>query len=172
MMKKQLLAAALALTALPASADILGLSVGATAGAAQLDYDGRSEYGYEYGVNASYQLNDFFSVNAGVVRGSGEVESDLSASDNDIDYTAVPVTFRGDLPLLIGSLYAKAGANYYDVDIERDGLKGNDDGWGFTGGVGFMFTLLPFIDLSLGYEYRDMGEVENNAILFGVGIGL
>lgn len=172
MMKKQLLAAALALTALPASADILGLSVGATAGAAQLEYDDKSEYGYEYGVNASYQLNDFFSVNAGVVQGSGEVESDLSASDNDIDYTAIPVTFRGDIPLLIGSLYAKAGANYYDVDIERSGAKSNDDGWGFTGGVGFMFTLLPLIDLTLGYEYRDMGDVENNAVLLGVGIGL
>ncbi len=68
-MKKCLLAAMLALTALPASADIFGLSVGATAGAAQLDFKDSKEYGFEYGVNASYQLNDFFSINAGVVQG-------------------------------------------------------------------------------------------------------
>ena len=67
-MKKTLLAAMLAFTALPASADIFGLSVGATAGAAQLDFQGNKEYGYEYGLNASYALNDFFSINAGVVQ--------------------------------------------------------------------------------------------------------
>ncbi|RWX56376.1 porin family protein [Photobacterium chitinilyticum] len=171
-MKKSLLAAMLALTALPASADIFGLSVGATAGAAQLDFKGNTEYGFEYGVNASYQLNDFFSINAGVVQGSAEVDAELSASKNDIDYTAFPVTFRGDIPLLIGSLYAKAGTNYYDVDIEQSGVKATDDGWAFTGGAGFVFTLLPLVDLSLGYEYRDMGEVKNNAVVVGVDISL
>lgn len=171
-MKKSLLAAVLALTALPASADIFGLSVGATLGAAQLDYDGQSEYGYEYGVNATYRLNDFFSVNAGVVQGSGEVDSDLSEAQNDIDYTAIPVTLRGDIPLLIGNLYAKAGTNYYDVDIERSGVKQNDDGWAFTGGAGFVLTLLPLIDVSIGYEYRDMGDVENNAVVLGVDLNI
>lgn len=171
-MKKTLLAAMLALTALPASADIFGLSVGATAGAAQLDFQGNKEYGYEYGLNASYALNDFFSINAGVIQGSGEVDSNLSASKNDIDYTAFPVTLRGDLPLLIGSLYAKAGTNFYDVDVARDGVKATDDGWAFTGGAGFVLTLLPLVDLSLGYEYRDMGEVTNNAVVVGVDISL
>jgi len=171
-MKKCLLAAMLALTALPASADIFGLSVGATAGAAQLDFKDNKEYGFEYGVNASYQLNDFFSINAGVVQGSAEVDANLSTSKNDIDYTAFPVTFRGDIPLLIGSLYAKAGTNYYDVDIEQSGVKATDDGWAFTGGAGFVLTLLPLVDLSLGYEYRDMGEVKNNAVVVGVDISL
>ncbi|MCW8328757.1 porin family protein [Photobacterium sp. SDRW27] len=171
-MKKRLLFTLLALMALPASADILGVSVGASAGAARLDFDGNSEYGFEYGLNATYQINDIFSVNAGVVQGSAEVDSDLSEADNDIDYTAFPITVRGDIPLLIGSLYAKAGTNYYDVDIESQGIKNSDDGWGFTGGAGFVLTIIPLVDLSLGYEYRDMGDVENNAVILGVGVGL
>ncbi len=105
-------------------------------------------------------------------RGSAEVDANLSTSKNDIDYTAFPVTFRGDIPLLIGSLYAKAGTNYYDVDIEQSGVKATDDGWAFTGGAGFVLTLLPLVDLSLGYEYRDMGEVKNNAVVVGVDISL
>jgi len=28
------------------------------------------------------------------------------------------------------------------------------------------------VDLSLGYEYRDMGEVKNNAVVVGVDISL
>ncbi|MGF1724358.1 porin family protein [Photobacterium nomapromontoriensis] len=156
----------------PASADIFGLSVGATAGAAQIKYDGHDDYGFEYGINAAYQFNDMISVNAGVVQGSAEINADGQSAKNDIDYTAFPITIRGDLPLLIGNLYAKAGTNYYDYDIENSGMKGSDDGWGFTGGAGFVFTLLPFIDLSLGYEYRDMGDVTNNSILFGIGTSL
>lgn len=171
-MNKCVLAALLAVTALPASAEILGLSVGGTVGAAQLDYDGNSEYGFEYGLNATYELNDFFSINAGVVQGSAEVDSDLSEAANDIDYTAFPLTFRGDFPLLIGSLYAKAGTNYYDVDIESPGRKINDDGWGFTGGAGFALTIFPLVDFSLGYEFREMGDVDNNAIILGVDISL
>ena len=172
MVKKSVLAALLALSALPASAELLGVSVGATAGAAQIDYEGNSEYGFEYGINATYRLNDFFSVNAGVVQGSAEVDSDLSEAVNDIDYTAFPLTFRGDFPLLIGSLYAKAGTNFYDVDIEAPGLDESDDGWGFTGGVGFALTIFPLVDFSLGYEYREMGDVENNAIILGVDVGI
>ncbi|MGF1757656.1 porin family protein [Photobacterium sagamiensis] len=171
-MKKILLAATLALICMPASADILGLSVGASVGAASIEYDGNSEYGFEYGINATYQINDIFSVNAGVVQGSAEVDASGNATKNDIDYTAFPLTLRGDFPLLIGSLYAKAGTNYYDVDRELSGITVTDDGWGFTGGAGVVLTLIPLVDFTLGYEYRDMGDVTNNAVIFGVGIGL
>ncbi|WP_299018348.1 porin family protein [uncultured Photobacterium sp.] len=171
-MKKCLLATVLALASLPASADILGLSVGATAGGSNVEFDGNSEYGFEYGINAKYQFSDMFSINAGVIQGSADVEANLQSADNEIDYTAFPVTLRGDIPLLIGNLYAKAGANYYDVDIESPGVKENDDGWGFTGGAGVVLTLLPLLDFSLGYEYRNMGDVESNAIVLGVQLGI
>ncbi|MGF1689121.1 porin family protein [Photobacterium japonica] len=160
------------LYSLPVSADVLGLSFGATAGAARIEYDGNDDYGFEYGVNAAYHFNDMFSVNAGLVQGRAEVSSDLSSAKNDIDYTAFPLTLRGDIPLVIGNVYAKVGTNYYDYDIDTPGMRSSDDGWGFTGGAGFVFTLLPFVDLSLGYEYRDMGDVTNNSILFGVGASL
>ncbi|PSV49268.1 porin family protein [Photobacterium indicum] len=169
-MKKLLLAATLVLTCLPASADILGISVGASAGASRVDYKGNTDTGYEYGIDGTYHINDIFSVNVGIVQGSADVDDDISSFKNDIDYTAVPITLRGDLPLLIGSLYAKAGTSYYDVDISNASFK--DDGWGFTGGAGFVLTLIPLIDLTLGYEYRDMGEVENNAVVLGVGFRL
>lgn len=172
MMKKYLIAAALLLGSLPVSAEIFGLSAGATAGGANVKFDGNSDYGFEYGVNASYQFNDMLSINAGVVQGSADVDANLQTADNEIDYTAFPVTIRGDLPLLIGNLYAKAGTNYYDVDIESPGVQINDDGWGFTGGAGFVFTLLPLFDLSLGYEYRNMGDVESNAVVLGVQLGI
>ncbi|MGF1699582.1 porin family protein [Photobacterium makurazakiensis] len=170
-MKKLGVAAIVFALSAPVHADILGLSVGAHAGSAKVEYDGNSEYGFEYGINGSYQINDIFSLNAGVVQGSADVDSNLGAS-NDIDYTAFPLTVRGDIPLLIGSVYAKIGTNYYDYDIERPGSKIEDDGWGFTGGAGVVFSMLPFIDLSLGYEYRDMGDVTNNAIMFGIGASL
>ncbi|MFZ6043589.1 outer membrane beta-barrel protein, partial [Vibrio natriegens] len=91
---------------------------------------------------------------------------------NDIDYTAFPLTLRGDIPLLIGSVYAKAGTNYYDYDVDNPVTGKSDDGWGFTGGAGVVFTLLPIVDISLGYEYREMGAVKNNAILLGIGASL
>ncbi|MFB9933863.1 porin family protein [Photobacterium aphoticum] len=156
----------------PVSADLLGFSFGASAGAARIEYDGNDDYGFEYGVNASYHFNDMLSVNAGVVQGSAEVDSNLSSAKNDIDYTAFQLTLRGDIPLVIGNAYAKVGTNYYDYDIDTPGMRDTNDGWGFTGGAGFVFTLLPFIDLSLGYEYRDMGDVTNNSIIFGVGASL
>ncbi|PSW20847.1 porin family protein [Photobacterium sanctipauli] len=154
----------------PVSADILGLSVGAHAGGARVEYDGESDNGFEYGINASYHFNDLISANVGVVQGSADV--DANGVTNDIDYTAFPLTLRADIPLLIGSVYAKAGTNYYDYDIDTPGNRDSDDGWGFTGGAGVVFTMLPFIDLSLGYEYRDMGDVTNNAIMFGIGASL
>ncbi|MBV7264409.1 porin family protein [Photobacterium sp. WH77] len=171
-MKKLMLSAALALLSLPASAEILGLSVGANAGASRLEYDGNSDYGYEYGVNASYQVTSIFSVNAGLAIGSAEVDSKLSSAKNDIDYTSVPLTLQADIPLLVGSVYARAGTNYYDVDRKLSGVTHKDDGWGFAGGAGFVLGIIPLLDLTLGYEYRDMGDVDSNAILLSVGFGL
>ncbi|PSW04473.1 porin family protein [Photobacterium lipolyticum] len=171
-MKKMLLAATLALICMPASAEVLGLSVGASAGASSIEYDGNSEYGFEYGINGAYQINDIFSVSAGVVQGSAEVDASGNTVKNDIDYTAFPLTLRGDLPLLIGSLYAKAGTNYYDVDRALSGINVNDTGWGIIGGAGVVLTLIPLVDFTLGYEYRDMGDVTSNAVIFGIGMGL
>ncbi|GAB6261178.1 porin family protein [Photobacterium sp. CCB-ST2H9] len=171
-MKKVWMSLAIGMLSLPASADILGLSVGAHAGAARLEYDGNSDYGYEYGVDASYRLTSIFSVNAGLAIGSGEVDSDLTTAKNDIDYTSVPITLQADIPLLVGSIYARAGGNYYEVDRKLAGVKHSDDGWGFAGGAGFVLGIIPLLDLSLGYEYRDMGDVDNNAILLSVGFSL
>ncbi|KLV09783.1 MULTISPECIES: porin family protein [Photobacterium] len=169
---KQYAAGLLLIAAMPASADIWGFSVGASAGAARIEYQGNDDYGYEYGVHASYPFNDFLSINAGVVQGSAEVDARGQSAKNDIDYTAFPLTLRGDIPLLIGSVYAKAGTNYYDYDVDNPVTGKSDDGWGFTGGAGVVFTLLPIVDISLGYEYREMGAVKNNAILLGIGASL
>lgn len=169
---KRWLVAAIALLPMVASADLLGVSVGASAGGSRISYNGNSDYGYEYGIHGTYHINDIFSVNAGLAQGSAEVDSKFGSAKNDIDYTTFPITLRGDLPLVIGSVYAKAGTNYYNVDRELAGNKQTEKGWGFTGGAGVVFTMIPVVDLTLGYEYRDMGEVENNAIIFSVGFGI
>ena len=157
------------LCASPAAADLLGFSVGASVGGARVEYQGNDDYGVEYGINGSYFINDMLSINAGVVQGSADVDAPNQIAKNEIDYTSIPLTLRADLPLLIGSVYGKAGINYYDYDVDRPGVpRESDDGWGFAGGAGVVFTMLPFIDLSLNYEYRDMGDVTNNAILFGI----
>ncbi|KLV03686.1 hypothetical protein ABT56_17870 [Photobacterium aquae] len=171
-MKRVVMAILMLVAAGSASADLLGISVGATAGGTRVEYDGQNDNGFEYGVNAGYHFSDFLSVNAGVVLGSVDVDANGFAATNEVDYTSFPITLRGDIPLLIGNLYAKAGTNYYDYDVERPGFKDSETGWGFAGGAGFVFTLLPFIDLSLGYEYRDMGEVTNNSVMFGIGASL
>ncbi|MDO6708881.1 outer membrane beta-barrel protein [Photobacterium sp. 1_MG-2023] len=171
-MKKVMMSVALTMLSLPASAEILGLSAGVHAGASRLEYDGNSDYGYEYGVNLNYQLTSILSANAGLAIGSAEVDSDFSAAKNDIDYTTIPLTLQADIPLLIGSIYARAGGNYYDVDRKFAGTTFKDDGWGFAGGAGFVLGIIPLLDVTLGYEYRDMGDVDNNAILLSVGFGL
>ena len=172
-MKRIGLVATLLLCAAPASADLLGFSVGATVGGARVEYEGNDDYGVEYGINGAYHINDIFSINAGVVQGSADVDAPGLSTKNEIDYTSFPLTLRADLPLVIGSVYGKLGTNYYDYDIDRSSVPTqSDDGWGFAGGAGVVFTMLPFIDLSLNYEYRDMGDVTNNSILFGISAGL
>ncbi|AJR05128.1 porin family protein [Photobacterium gaetbulicola] len=172
-MKRIGLAVTLLLSAAPASADLLGFSVGATVGGARVEYQGNDNTGVEYGINGAYHLNDIFSVHAGVVQGSADVDAPNQRAKNEIDYTAFPLTLRADLPLVIGSVYGKLGTNYYDYDVDQSGQpRESDDGWGFAGGAGVVFTMLPFIDLSLNYEYRDMGDVTNNSILFGISAGL
>lgn len=111
-------------------------------------------------------------MNAGFVQGSAEVDSNLASAKNDIDYTSFPITLRGDLPFVIGSLYAKAGTNYYNADREIAGQKDTEKGWGFTGGAGVVLSFIPVVDLTLGYEYRDMGGISNNAFILSVGVGI
>lgn len=171
-MKRNCIIGLFALLPFAASADLLGVSVGASAGASRISYDGNSDYGYEYGINATYHINDIFSVNAGFVQGSAEVDSQLASAKNDIDYTSFPITLRGDLPFVIGSLYAKAGTNYYNADRELAGKKNTEKGWGFTGGAGVVLSFIPVVDLTLGYEYRDMGGISNNAFILSVGVGI
>ncbi|MGR5065755.1 porin family protein [Photobacterium sp. DNB22_13_2] len=172
-MKRLGLVATLLLCAAPASADLLGISVGATVGGARVEYKGNDDTGVEYGINGAYHFNDIFSVNAGVVQGSADVDAPNQLAKNEIDYTSFPLTLRADLPLVIGSVYGKLGTNYYDYDVDQSGQpRQSEDGWGFAGGAGVVFSMLPFVDLSLNYEYRDMGDVTNNSILFGVSAGL
>ncbi len=166
-LKKTLLAVAL-LTASAPSLALVGLSVGANGGATRLSGSGSNEYGYEYGVHASYGVGPFLSLNAGYTTGEGKVNTSLSAGKQTVKYTTIPVTLRFDFPLIIGDVYARAGANYYDVDHNPT----KDDGIGFTGGAGFVLTIFPLVDFTIGYEYRDMGKLTTDSIVLSAGIGI
>ncbi|WP_413112175.1 outer membrane beta-barrel protein [Thaumasiovibrio sp. DFM-14] len=163
--KKSLLALTLLAVSAPSMA-FLGLSVGANAGAARLSGSGSNQYGYEYGINASYSVAPFISISSGYTSGEGKVETDFTTGKQTVKYTSIPVQARIDIPLIIGDIYAKAGANYYDVDH----FNTNDSGWGMTAGAGVAFTMIPFIDLAVGYEYREMGKLTTDSVVFSAGL--
>nr|WP_159063764.1 outer membrane beta-barrel protein [Thaumasiovibrio occultus] len=167
-MKKALLAAALLAVSAPSLA-LTGLTVGANGGVTRLSGNGSNEYGHEVGIHASYSVAPFLSVSGGYTAGEGKVATSLNQTKTTVDYTTIPVELRADIPLLIGDVYAKAGANYYDVNHNS---TINDSGWGFSGGAGFVLTFLPVLEMTLGYEYREMGELTTDSVILSIGADL
>jgi len=157
-------------------------SVGVKAGGGGVDYKGKDTDGQGLGeVYAFYQYKfmPMFSIEiAGVAAGDIDIwdcEKDTnsqwqcSIDDDEFSLQADKLTYNGAIAALVtevrltkrNSLYAKAGAIFYNYEMKLDGdVIADDDGTGLVMEAGWQYRWDNGIGLNFGFHKRDMGDLE------------
>ncbi|MDD1795438.1 hypothetical protein L4D06_21415 [Enterovibrio makurazakiensis] len=151
-----------ALFASSASALVLPLSVGADAGVANVKYKGRSATGFFWSVTGNLKLTSMTSIYSGY----GETTADIpdeSGIDQSFTSVSVPLALQVRVPIVLGDVYVRGGANYYENTYGTE----VEDGYGLLGAVGL--SLAPAIGPGMAIEvgYQDRGNAETGTVSIG-----
>ncbi len=126
-------------------------------GATNVKYNGQTELGEYWSVNANFALSNTLSLSTGYAQTSAEIPDSLGVKQ---DFTShmVPLNLTLSYYNPLGTAYLKGGANFFRIEYEEK----PDDGLSYVGLAGFRFN--PVYGVSVATEMTYFGQF--NLIVF------
>ena len=168
-------------------------NIGVKAGGGGADYLGKDTDGQGVGELYVYYNYEFLSqvyVEVGVLGGGdidswecleeqnnqwqcaidGDEDDEFSLQADKLTYNGLVAALKTDLKLTQrNSLYAKAGAVFYDYELELNSdVVADKDGTGFIIEAGWQYRWDNGMGLNFSFHRQDMGDLEVVGSTFGV----
>ena len=168
MILKFVVALCILLTPAAYAADLMpkfdALSTSFKAGITGVHFHGKQVKGYRWEASVDYKINDYISA----VTGLGQTRSEVQehGNVNKLVSSNIPVAVQVNMPLEIGSLYVRAGANRYQNTYGNQ----TNTGWGKVGAVGLNLASSFNIDGAIELSYVDSGAISSKTLMIGANI--
>mgnify|MGYP005989511405 CR=1 FL=1 len=148
--------------------------LGASVGSGGVDYttsqtkpDGYLSANFYYGKS----LNDSLFLEAGLITGKSIDYDDEDKDEKDeVELETLYLALKGVLDLSAQhSLYAKAGLQQYQYEVESNGSTLLDkSGLGYSLDLGWEYGLSDKLTTRVQFGYLDLGKLTSNTLQFGI----